>query len=368
MNRLRDLRTLQGYTNTPHVLSTRYTGNHTSGTSNKKVWSFSGIDNNNNNNDYAWSFGINDSQNNNEKSKKRNMTRKSTKKDTENDNMLNNLKIGDKVILKDNRKGEIKYIGDVGQQRDMVGIELDSYWQSFSWCKLNDTNDGSFGGLRYFNAAPGRGIFVKRTVIMDVKKSLVGQNGKDGKKKSNSVKQTYKHDAWSWNFKEDDDENDDKKNNKEDVKNTEMQHLRQKVDGLSVKIQKMTNLLEILCANKQNGNEHDEERKNQDEENNDTEKLLKELKDFEEHGMNGVNGGDVIIDKRVSNEDIMRQWFEKDVGLMEYYKLFIENGFNDLSVVKEIRMEHLKEIGIKKLGHRIKILQEIAKLSSILNL
>eukprot|EP01083_Nonionella_stella_P166938 559723_1 len=71
-----------------------------------------------------------------------------------------NLKLGDTVILTGNRKGHVKYIGPVTGQDEMIGVELES-WSP-------DAKDGRFDGFRYFTAPDGRGVFIKRSAIVDV--------------------------------------------------------------------------------------------------------------------------------------------------------------------------------------------------------
>eukprot|EP01084_Bolivina_argentea_P143562 252044_1 len=52
-------------------------------------------------------------------------------------------------------------------------------------------------------------------------------------------------------------------------------------------------------------------------------------------------------------------WLEK-LNLMQYYNCFIDNGFGDLETIMKITTkQQLIEIGIDKLGHRIKIFNEI---------
>ncbi len=52
-----------------------------------------------------------------------------------------------------------------------------------------------------------------------------------------------------------------------------------------------------------------------------------------------------------------------EVELGELYKIFIENGVNKLSIVKLLTINELKEMGITKIGHTVKLLYEIAKLN-----
>ena len=53
----------------------------------------------------------------------------------------------------------------------------------------------------------------------------------------------------------------------------------------------------------------------------------------------------------------LEQWLT-EMGLEQYYAVFVENGFDDLSfVLGTIRDEDLKAMGVDKIGHRRKILR-----------
>ena len=77
---------------------------------------------------------------------------------------------------------------------------------------------------------------------------------------------------------------------------------------------------------------------------------------------------DRVIDEQSSNEDTERmkfkKWMENEVKLPQYFELLIENGFEDMESMKDITMEHLREMGIDKMGHRIKLMKSIAALKA----
>ena len=52
------------------------------------------------------------------------------------------------------------------------------------------------------------------------------------------------------------------------------------------------------------------------------------------------------------------QFLDK-LGLAKYAKIIIDEGFDDLDTFKEIEDYQLKELGVKKMGHRMKILKSI---------
>ena len=56
---------------------------------------------------------------------------------------------------------------------------------------------------------------------------------------------------------------------------------------------------------------------------------------------------------------------DKKCGITTIYDIaiFIENGFDSLDIIEHITMNDLTAIGIDKLGHRVKIAQEIVKLN-----
>ena len=56
---------------------------------------------------------------------------------------------------------------------------------------------------------------------------------------------------------------------------------------------------------------------------------------------------------------------EDKVNLPQYFELFIENGFGDLKCMRGITMEHLWEMGIDKIGHRMKLMKSIVTLKAV---
>ena len=66
-----------------------------------------------------------------------------------------------------------------------------------------------------------------------------------------------------------------------------------------------------------------------------------------------------------NNESELREWIENKVKLPQYLDLMIENGFEDLESLQDITMEHLREMGIDKIGHRIKLMKAVATLQGI---
>ena len=83
---------------------------------------------------------------------------------------------------------------------------------------------------------------------------------------------------------------------------------------------------------------------------------MNELMDKNEFNRNDDNN------KNERNKEELRLWLKNKMDFERYYDLFIKNGIEDLEIVKVLKMEDLKSIGINKLGHRIKIIQHIEKL------
>ena len=59
----------------------------------------------------------------------------------------------------------------------------------------------------------------------------------------------------------------------------------------------------------------------------------------------------------VMNEDIY-EWLNQ-IGLPQYYNLFIKHGIEDIDTIKTLTKQDLINIDIKKLGHRNKIMSNI---------
>ena len=68
-------------------------------------------------------------------------------------------------------------------------------------------------------------------------------------------------------------------------------------------------------------------------------------------------------DKELSLEQKrLKTWFMSKVRLPQYFDVFMENDIVDLEVVYRIGKDELKDMGINKVGHQMRILQEIENL------
>lgn len=70
-----------------------------------------------------------------------------------------------------------------------------------------------------------------------------------------------------------------------------------------------------------------------------------------------------ICESRCSEIDDFCEWLIDDVRLSEYSTHFCLDGFDDMRVLQYVTDDILAEMGVSKKGHRILLLQSIAKLS-----
>ena len=61
----------------------------------------------------------------------------------------------------------------------------------------------------------------------------------------------------------------------------------------------------------------------------------------------------------------VKKWVEKEVKIkgLSLFKILIQSGFEDLDTVKELNEQTLKQMGVNKVGHRIKILKKVKELN-----
>ena len=61
----------------------------------------------------------------------------------------------------------------------------------------------------------------------------------------------------------------------------------------------------------------------------------------------------------------VKKWLKDSVKLEQYFDVFMENGMENMDVIKLVTKKELNEMKIDKLGHRMKILNEISKLNEM---
>merc|ERR1711879_330808 len=79
----------------------------------------------------------------------------------------------------------------------------------------------------------------------------------------------------------------------------------------------------------------------------------------------GVLGLGVVDDVEDSEKAELRQWMAQKVRLPEYFDLFIDSGIEDLGTAALLSFDTITRIGIDKVGHQMRILNEVEKLKMI---
>ena len=127
------------------------------------------------------------------------------------ENNVKNIKVNDIVLLSGNKKGYVKYVGPVDGKNDcdvLYGVELQT-WSI-------DAGDGKYNNKKYFDAAPGRGMFLQKKDILHV---LSHYSSNDNNDENNN------NHPWSWNIVKNKNENqnqNDSGNEKKEEKEEEV--------------------------------------------------------------------------------------------------------------------------------------------------
>ena len=58
----------------------------------------------------------------------------------------------------------------------------------------------------------------------------------------------------------------------------------------------------------------------------------------------------------------LKLWLKDKVGLPQYFDIFLKNGIDELSTAVLLDKITLKEIGIDKIGHQMRILNELKQI------
>ena len=67
-------------------------------------------------------------------------------------------------------------------------------------------------------------------------------------------------------------------------------------------------------------------------------------------------------DETLDPQEKVQKWLAEQVRLPQYFELFVKEGFDELEVIKHITKQDLIAMGIDKLGHQRKIIQNAEKL------
>lgn len=99
--------------------------------------------------------------------------------------------------------------------------------------------------------------------------------------------------------------------------------------------------------------------------------ILENRLNYIEHRMLYNNDNNISIDNDADHDDViektaklmeLRKWLDDNVGLGQYFHIFMEHGIEDLETVKLLTPEALKQMDIYKVGHQLKLINHIEKL------
>ena len=147
--------------------------------------------------------------------------------------------------------------------------------------------------------------------------------------------------------------NQKKENEKSELLEVRLCSMNDMISTLMVDMKSMQSTMENIQL-RMNG----EEKKESDSSDRDLRKEIDEIK----MTLNKLTGKQAL-NKVDSEKEAFRKWMENTLKLPEYTSLFIENGIENLNVVRMLTVTELNQIGISKIGHRMQILRGI----SILN-
>ena len=158
--------------------------------------------------------------------------------------------------------------------------------------------------------------------------------------------------------------NDDEKDNAPDspiISSVPIIAENQQYNVYDERLKKMESQMEIMMkciAELQTSMKHITNKLNEnslaEEKGNDIEILRKEIGNIKSK----------LNDKGImQNKNELKQWLVNIVQLPEYYDVFIYNGIEDLQTVKLLTISTLKQMGIDKIGHQMKILHKVQELN-----
>eukprot|EP01084_Bolivina_argentea_P275792 470436_1 len=98
-------------------------------------------------------------------------------------------------------------------------------------------------------------------------------------------------------------------------------------------------------------------------------KDINDKKDTDEKDVDKTTEKEIIITPRkrkglTAKQQLFKTWMDMVVNLPQYFELFVDSGYEDLTYIENMQLseQDLIQIGIQKKGHRKKILQEIKKM------
>eukprot|EP01083_Nonionella_stella_P221156 790441_1 len=72
--------------------------------------------------------------------------------------------------------------------------------------------------------------------------------------------------------------------------------------------------------------------------------------DDSENDRPGAKGN--VVEENDSDCVELRAWMKGSVGLEQYTEVMIHSGYRDMKDLEHMTLDHLKEIGIRKVAHR----------------
>eukprot|EP01083_Nonionella_stella_P171651 586730_1 len=136
----------------------------------------------------------------------------------------------------------------------------------------------------------------------------------------------------------------------EKLKQATFSSLQTKFDEFQTKMREIEHRLEVIELQM-----NSEQKTNVDEKYDNVMKEIQSMRaemNAVPHHTNDISAG----------QQELKQWLEYDVGLPQYYNVFVENGIDDLTTAALLTMEPIKAMGIEKIGHQMKILNMVIKL------
>ena len=79
-------------------------------------------------------------------------------------------------------------------------------------------------------------------------------------------------------------------------------------------------------------------------------------------GNYGITNEGNELDK--GNQELL-QWLRDTVELSQYFEVFRDHGFDDLESLKYMTIQTMDQIGITKIGHRLKLMDYIQRVFSV---
>eukprot|EP01083_Nonionella_stella_P176760 619336_1 len=140
---------------------------------------------------------------------------------------------------------------------------------------------------------------------------------------------------------------------REESKQSEHKLMVARLDSLANSVNQLVNNIRSLQQRVT-----DVERRTNEDEKDDTDNIWAEIKVIK-HDLRQLSP----IAKMNPKQLKLKSWLENQVGFPQYYEMFMNNGIEDLSIASMLTMETIKNMGIDKVGHQMKLLRAVSKLN-----